>query len=118
DLARGAGGDLVVGVDARDELVARPGLRTAVRADLRGLGEGIAQVAVPTLAQRLVEAEGHRHRLALVGIAQQGRVPVELAGAAAVLVAAAGVADGAPVAAAPVGHLAGRRVVQAGGRVA
>src|SRR5690606_26496651 len=69
DLARGAARDFLVGIDAGDELVARPGLRAAVRADFAGLGVGVADVAVPAVRQRLVQAEGHRQGFALVGIA-------------------------------------------------
>src|SRR5690606_41616116 len=80
-------------------------------------GVGGADGAVPAVRERRVEADGHRQGFALVGIAQQGRTPVDLGGPSAVLVAAAGVAHLAPVAAAAVAHQPGGRVVQAAGRV-
>src|SRR3546814_10238851 len=43
DLAAGRGRDLLVRVDARDVLVAGPGLGAAVRSHFIGVGEGVAE---------------------------------------------------------------------------
>src|SRR3546814_9920843 len=58
DLAAGRGRDLLVRVDARDVLVAGPGLGAAVRSHFIGVGEGVAEAAEP-----VVRSEEHTSEL-------------------------------------------------------
>src|SRR3546814_12583725 len=62
DLAAGRGRDLLVRVDARDVLVAGPGLGAAVRSHFIGVGEGVAEAAEPVVGQGLAQAERQRSR--------------------------------------------------------
>src|SRR5690606_8997827 len=116
--AAGRRGDCLVRVDARHELVARPCLRAGVGTDFFGIRVRVAEAAEPSIGQRLVQSERQRVGVALVRVAEAGGlVGVVVVVAAALVGTRIGAADVTPVAAAAIGHLARRTVVEAGVRV-